>query len=341
MGLKKYLLCFFMVLLVATVVCRVYAGNDVVADKPPVDIVARAMLPAAPAEYKEEFRQLADMLGEVPAEIPVGETAVVTRRMDNVMLMLKVIHNEVEGKAWGWDFYWYKYWCQGDFEARMPNAIGIRVNEQGEITFFYNALWFNDVKVIGEVKVTREEAVNKALEITSSDMEWIGVTGIKSISATPVLTNEEDTWPKPGTYYPAWSVEINYDKHYMTPEGAWAITGYVVCIWANTGEVLYHSEQGVYAPLPEEYQPKEEAQSENLLPEQDTTAIEAQLPIGPIIATIALAVILPLTVGYHKGLLRKLHMQRLEKGTKHINPLFLYKQQKDAYIEVEYCQDNL
>lgn len=302
MGLKRYLLSFFVILLLATVAYRVNADNgslvDVVADKgPPVDVAARAMLSAAPAGYKEEFKQLVDMLSEVPAEIPVGGTADITRSMGNVTLMLKVYHNELEGKAYGWDFYWYKYWCQGDFEARMPNAIGIRVNEQGEITFFYNALWFNNVEVKGEVNVTREEAVNRALELASSNMKSIGVTGVKSIEATPVLSNEEDTWPKPGTYYPCWSVEIYYDKYYGD------IGGYEATIRADTGEVLGHGVQGVYGSLPL----PEDAYLHDIQPIQDTSTSPLPLGFVGIVIVFATVLVLPL-IACHK--LRKLHLQR-------------------------------
>ena len=284
---------------------EVYAGSG-----PPVDVVRRTMLDRAPAKYEEEYRQLVEMLNELPAEIPVGEKAVVTRRMSNVTVMLTVYHNEHEGKANGWDFYWHKYWRQGDFEARMPNTIALCLNEKGEVAFFYSSLWFNVIQVKGDVKVTRNEALEKALEIVRHDMEWIGVTGINWTDIVGVLENEENTWPRSSVYYPCWCVEVRYDRLYVRPDGGRWIIGYVVCIRADTGEILYHHEQGVYAPVspPEGYK-HEEIQSDDILLNEDPSAAEAQPPIWLMSIAIALVIISPLAAVYRRRLLRKLHLQ--------------------------------
>lgn len=66
----------------------------------------------------------------------------------------------------------------------MPNVLAIRVNETGSITDFTD-FWLRDYRLGGvEVKVTLEEAVNKALKVAKTDMQWIGVKGISQIENT-------------------------------------------------------------------------------------------------------------------------------------------------------------
>ncbi|MCS7120874.1 MAG: hypothetical protein RMJ07_06350 [Nitrososphaerota archaeon] len=242
--------------------CKVYARNGSSEDfsdrKPPVETVARLMLRAVPLKYEVEFGELVDMLREVPTEIPRGERAVVTKMKGDFVIELEVVNKVTEGVWWGWDFYWRRYWCQGDFVARTPNAIGICFNTRGEITFFYTAMWFTKFEIKGEVKVMREEAYKKAFEYISSNMKWIGVTGLNWTSVIAVLKHEKDLnpstigegWPNPGNYYPCWVVEARYDEMYVTPNGEYWIIGYVVGIRADTAELIYHHMQGVYGPPP-------------------------------------------------------------------------------------------
>ena len=103
------------------------------------------------------------------------------------------------------------------------------------------------------VSVSREEALEKALQLAKKDMEWIGVEGINWTKATLVNVKlsmvshqsvlGHDVYKLEQPYY-VWSVEIQYDKHYVRPDGAYWVVGYAVIIRPDTGEILDHGEQG-------------------------------------------------------------------------------------------------
>lgn len=123
---------FILVLIVASSLALAFGGSN--ADSPPVDIVRERMverlevrLKVTPDEYKDEYRLLldnVDMFDEVPSSIALGKTVLVNRTVGtmkvagvscDIKIVLRVDHNEVLYKSWGWDFYWHKYLCQGEY----------------------------------------------------------------------------------------------------------------------------------------------------------------------------------------------------------------------------------
>ena len=293
---------FILVLLVASSLTSAFGGSN--ADSPPVDIVRERMverlevrLKVTPDEYKDEYRLLldnVDMLDEVPSSIALGKTVLVNRTVGSmkvagvscdIKIVLRVDHNEVLYKSWGWDFYWHKYLRQGEYEARMPNVLAIRVNETGSITDFTD-FWLRNYPLGGfEVKVTLEKAVNKALKVAKPDMQWIGVKGISRIETYfQFYEDEKGTRGNPGVYYPGWCVEISYDKAYVRPDGVYWIDGYYAIIWADTGEVESHGEQGFYGPPPEGIQPKQDISTPTFEPTSVAIILVAILAASLIVA---------------------------------------------------------
>lgn len=302
----RWLLGFILVLMTVSSLTLAFATST--ADSPPVDIVRERMLKrlesklkVTPDEYKNEYRLLLDnldMLDEVPSSIALGKTILVNRTVGtidvsgescDIKIALRVDHNEVRGKSWGWDFYWHKYLCQGKYEARMPNVLAIRLNETGSITQF-DDLWLRNYHLGSfEVNVTPEEAVDKALEVAKPNMEWIGVEGISQIKTYfNFYEDEEGTRGELGVYYPGWCVEIRYDNAYVFPEGNF-IDGYYAIIWADTGEVESHNVGGGFGSPPG---------AVVIQPKQDISTPTFE----PTSAAIVLVTILAasLIVAYHK-----------------------------------------
>lgn len=297
---------FILVLLVVSSLTSAFGSSN--ADSPPVDIVRERMverlevrLKVTPDEYKNEYRLLldnVDMLDEVPCSISLGKTVLVNRTVGSmkvagvscdIKIVLRVDHNEVNNKSWGWDFYWHKYLCQGQYEARMPNVLAIRINETGSITDFTD-FWLRNYHLGSfEVNVTPEEAVDKALQVAKPNMEWIGVEGISQIKTYfNFYEDEEGTRGEPGVYYPGWCIEIHYENAYVFPEGNF-IDGYDAIIWADIGEVESHNVRGGYGSPPGAIV---------IQPKQDVSTTLEPTSVAIILVTILAASLI--VMAYHK-----------------------------------------
>lgn len=204
---------------------------------------------AIPPDYRGRYSVILDLLQELPPDIPPGREVSVSKMMTNDTKVKLTVHNaDYKGSHVHWNIYWHKYWCRGEFEAKIPRcSICIRV-KNGTVTSFFERSFFIPVEVRGEVKVTKEEVFWKVLKLVLRDMDQRGVDGIDGVEGVEGINEtrihgalfQRGELPPPDVYYPAWVVEITYDKQYGT------VIGYNAIIWADTGEFMSRGPLGVW-----------------------------------------------------------------------------------------------
>ncbi len=132
---------------------------------------------------------------------------------------------------------------------KSPSIFSFSIStKDGLLLHFYDGwnLW-----KIGssEIKVSRDEAINIALKVAESYIEGLGAKVVK-ITATLDLYNDEITERGGDLFilFPRWFIELYFDKTYGNGD---KITGYDVCVWADTGEAFWHGPEAFYSSNPE------------------------------------------------------------------------------------------
>lgn len=117
----------------------------------------------------------------------------------------------------------------------MPKGFYIEMDKNGFLTSLSD--WCHILHVGNtEVNISREQAVNMALNFAQNHADEIGAKIGKYETALTLYGGRRDCF----TLYPEWLVIIHYDK----PCGNF--DGYAVSIWADTGEVHHSGPQGFY-----------------------------------------------------------------------------------------------
>jgi len=118
----------------------------------------------------------------------------------------------------------------------MEKGLSIRVDRNGFLRILGD--WCSILRVGStEVNVSREEAIDTALNLAQKHVDEIGAKIGGYETALTLCGGRGDCF----TLYPEWSVDIYYDKTYG------CYYGYSVSIWADTGEVSYASSQARYS----------------------------------------------------------------------------------------------
>ncbi|MDW8023837.1 MAG: hypothetical protein RMJ15_08910 [Nitrososphaerota archaeon] len=214
------------------------------------------------------------MLSEMLEKIPKAETGNIT--IGNMKLEFSIGDRDA-GLSWRLLY--------GDFELDGP-AIQF---ENGEFRMFFEPYVLCKVGSL-EVKVSRAEAIGIARGLAGNFSWRVGVepnvTVVREfrILDEPVQASLSLFEREPLTLYPHWHVTLYLDKTYPG-----FVTGIMVGIWADTGEVHYIKPLGAsgYPVPPEETAGEEPTSKEQPLPLSQTAIITAALTITAALSLLA------------------------------------------------------
>lgn len=135
-------------------------------------------------------------------------------------------------------------WIKKIGEIEVPNlSVSVTVDKTGRVTKFYNNLEHYKI-VVADDLISEEQAM--AIGQPYID-EYVEENDVKVAEVEAKFRYSRDVGSSRGdsyTIYPQWAISANFAE--TSKEGVY---GYIVMIWADTGEVYHSGTQGFYTPL--------------------------------------------------------------------------------------------
>jgi len=132
----------------------------------------------------------------------------------------------------------------------LRKSVSVGVNKQGFLEWFRDTWRLYTISDSGVI-VSEKTAVRIAYQRVTEYICRLGAT-VRRANVTFEYINSYPNSRGNDCFvlYPTWTVDYTFDKVYMSDADEQCITGYLVGVWADTGEVRTAMPQGFYGSLP-------------------------------------------------------------------------------------------